>query len=83
MAEQDGSQASVDARIDRDPPVKVKVWSDFLGTHLHPWSVHLLSEFLHDNFADPFDVFGLVLKDSMSCVGNFADRQCVVDAGEF
>ncbi|XP_043226483.1 protein misato homolog 1-like [Amphibalanus amphitrite] len=40
------------------PDVAVKVWSDFLGTHLHPWSVHILTEHLHDNASDPFDVFG-------------------------
>ncbi|XP_037080389.1 protein misato homolog 1-like isoform X2 [Pollicipes pollicipes] len=37
---------------------EVRVWSDFLGTHLNPWTVHILSEHIHENTNDPFDVFG-------------------------
>lgn len=36
---------------------EVRVWSDLLRTHLHPWSIHLLSEPVHGSADEPFDVF--------------------------
>lgn len=36
----------------------ISVWSDFLGTSLHPKSIQLISNFLHGGNTNPFDVFG-------------------------
>ena len=36
----------------------ISVWSDFLGTSLHPKSIQLVRDFLHGGHANPFDVFG-------------------------
>ena len=36
----------------------ISVWSDFLGTSLHPKSIQLIRDFLHGGNANPFDVFG-------------------------
>ena len=37
----------------------VKVWSDFLRPTLHERSIHLLSDYQHENTTEPFDVFPL------------------------
>lgn len=36
----------------------ISVWSDFLGTSLHPKSIQLIRDFLHGGNTNPFDVFG-------------------------
>ena len=36
----------------------VSVWSDFLGTQLHPKTVQVVGEYLHEAEMCPFDVFG-------------------------
>ena len=36
----------------------ISVWSDFLGTCLHPKSIQLVGDFLHEGSANPFNVFG-------------------------
>ena len=35
----------------------VKVWSDYLKVKLHPRSVHLLSDYFHNDSMEPFDIF--------------------------
>jgi len=35
----------------------VKVWSDYLKVKIHPRSVHLLSDYFHNNSIEPFDVY--------------------------
>lgn len=35
----------------------VTVWSDFLGTHFHPKSVHIVQEYRHKDELCPFDLF--------------------------
>lgn len=65
------TEVSVDNRtLDQDPVDKnprekyydldknVFVWSDFLGTCLHPKSIQLVRDYLHDGSTSPFDVFG-------------------------
>lgn len=50
----------------------ISVWSDFLGTCLHPKSVQLVRDFLHSGSTNPFNVFGYgqgVVKDE-----NFYDE---------
>lgn len=37
----------------------VQLWSEFLGVHLHPRTIHLITRYLHDNPDDPFDLFGI------------------------
>ena len=34
------------------------VWSDFLGISLHPKSIQIVGDFLHNSTSSPFDVFG-------------------------
>lgn len=36
----------------------ISVWSDFLGTSLHPKSIQLIKDFVHGGNTNPFDVFG-------------------------
>ena len=36
----------------------ISVWSDFLGTSLHPKSIQLIRDFCHGEGSNPFDVFG-------------------------
>ncbi|XP_068755236.1 protein misato homolog 1-like [Montipora capricornis] len=36
----------------------ILVWSDFLGTSLHPKSIQLIRDFCHEEGGNPFDVFG-------------------------
>ena len=36
----------------------ISVWSDFLGTCLHPKSIQLIRDFLHGGNTNPFDMFG-------------------------
>lgn len=36
----------------------ISVWSDFLGTCLHPKSIQLVRDFLHGGSTNPFNVFG-------------------------
>lgn len=36
----------------------ISVWSDFLGTCLHPKSIQLVRDFPHEASANPFNVFG-------------------------
>lgn len=36
----------------------ISVWSDFLGTCLHPKSIQLVRDFMHEGSANPFNVFG-------------------------
>lgn len=36
----------------------ISVWSDFLETCLHPKSIQLVGDFLHEGSANPFNVFG-------------------------
>ena len=48
--------------LDKD----ISVWSDFLGTCLHPKSVQVVRDFLHEESANPFNVFGYgqgIIKD--------------------
>ena len=65
------TEVSVDNRtLDQDPVDKnprekfydldknVFVWSDFSGTCLHPKSIQLVRDYLHDGSTSPFDVFG-------------------------
>lgn len=35
----------------------VTVWSDFLGTHFHPKSIHIVEEYRHIDELGPFDLF--------------------------
>lgn len=44
----------------------ISVWSDFLGTCLHPKSIQLVRDFVHEESANPFNVFGYgqgIMKD--------------------
>ncbi|XP_001624271.2 protein misato homolog 1 [Nematostella vectensis] len=37
---------------------EIVVWSDFLGTQLHPRSVNIINEYSHDADMSPFSVYG-------------------------
>jgi len=38
---------------------RIKVWSDFLKPSLHQRSIHIISDYQHENQVEPFDIFPL------------------------
>ncbi|NXP19343.1 MSTO1 protein, partial [Scytalopus superciliaris] len=59
----------------RDPP-SVRLWSDYLNVHLHPKSLYVIRQYLHDGDCGCLEAFGQgesLLQDP-SCVEELEDR---------
>ena len=41
----------------------VEVWSDFLRPHLHPRSLHIIQEYMHDEWVHSLSIVTLDLQD--------------------
>ncbi|NXC33228.1 MSTO1 protein, partial [Campylorhamphus procurvoides] len=59
----------------QDPP-SVRLWSDYLNVHLHPKSLYVIRQYLHDGDCDCLEAFGQgerLLQDP-ACLEELEDR---------
>ncbi|XP_058716379.1 protein misato homolog 1 isoform X2 [Poecile atricapillus] len=64
------------ARTGAAPAGSVRLWSDYLNVHLHPKSVYVIRQYLHDGDCDSLEAFGQgerLLQDP-ACVEELEDR---------
>ncbi|NWV29253.1 MSTO1 protein, partial [Origma solitaria] len=57
-------------------PPSVRLWSDYLNVHLHPKTVYVIRQYLHDGDCDCLEAFGQgerLLQDP-ACVEELEDR---------